>query len=107
MIESYFLRIVPLGLILVIGCRGSSEPVPLPTPPEGFEFAVATPDCAPWDGPAVSILMTGSRADSVDGRGRQLRVAVYARSDSVIGRRFRWPATPGRDRDTLSFIGFL
>jgi hypothetical protein len=94
MVQSCFERIVLLSLILAIGCRGSSEPAPLPTPPEGFDFAFATPDCAPWDGPAVSILMTGSRADSVDGSGRQLRVAVYARSDSVVGRRFRWPADP-------------
>ena len=85
---------LPLGVVLALGCRNSSESAPLPSPPDGYEFAFATPDCAPWDGRAISILLTGSYADSVDGASRQVRVAVYPRSDSVAGRRFRWPSDP-------------
>ena len=94
MIPSLHLRLVPLGVMLALGCGDSSESAPLPTAPDGFGFAFATPDCAPWDGRAVSILLTGSYADSVDGASRQLRVAVYPRSDSVAGHRFQWPADP-------------
>ena len=94
MVRPFHLRLVPLGVVLALGCRGSSESKPLPSPPDGYEFAFATPDCAPWDGRAISILLTGSYADSVDGAGRQVRVAVYPRSDSVAGRRFRWPSDP-------------
>ena len=94
MIDSRSLTRVLVGGSLALGCGESSGLAPLPTPPEGFEFAFAAPDCAPWDGPAISILLTGSLADSVDGASRQLRVAVYKRSDSVAGHRFLWPADP-------------
>lgn len=89
------MRPARLGLILSLGCGGgASQLSPLPDPPDGFGFAFATPDCAPWDGPAVSILLTGSRADSVDGMSRQLRVAVYKETDSIVGNRFHWPSDP-------------
>jgi hypothetical protein len=100
MLDSRCPKLAPLSLILALGC-GGSQSATLPDPPEGFGFAFATPDCAPWDGPAISILLTGSRSDSVDGVSRQLRVAVYKQSDSVVGRRFHWPADPEVASGTL------
>jgi len=101
MLDSRCPKLAPLTLILALGCGGPSQLATLPDPPEGFGFAFATPDCAPWDGPAISILLTGSRPDSVDGMSRQLRVAVYKQRDAVVGHRFQWPADPEVASGTL------
>ena len=67
-------------------------------PPEGLPYASASNDCAPWDGHAISVLLSataGSDTAGVDANARPLvRVSVYPRSPLGTGQRFSWPADP-------------
>ena len=94
MTDSPVRALLPLGLVMALGCSDSSNLAPVPPPPPGYAFAFASPDCAPWDGPAIFVVLAQSRADSLEGTGPQIRVVVYPRSEAVAGRRYRWPADP-------------
>lgn len=94
MLVSRLLKLLPLCSALALACDQSSDLAPVPNPPSGYGVAFATPDCAPWDGRAIAIVLAGSQADSVIGMAPQIRVAVYPRADSVAGHSFQWPADP-------------
>jgi hypothetical protein len=88
-----------LGLLAVAaqalcGCRSGSDLAPLPGPPGEFTYAYASPDCAPWDGRAVSILLTTRPADPPDDVQPQLRLSIYPREVEIAGRTYAWPADP-------------
>ena len=52
------LRCVPLAALVLVG--SAIDVGPLPKPPAGYQFAYASPDCAPWDGAAMSIYLGAS-----------------------------------------------
>jgi hypothetical protein len=60
------------------GCRPHSELVPTPAPPVGYEYAVAIPDCAPWDALAVTLYLAPVRVDHEYVDPPFLRVSVYS-----------------------------
>ena len=76
------------------GCGPSSDPAPVSHPPGDFRFAYASPDCAPWDGPAVRILLTTTPSDRPEDQGPQLRLVIYPRDAGIAGRTYHWPAEP-------------
>lgn len=85
-------RYGPLGLIIVLAtCRGSPPPALPAEPLAGFPAAQAGPDCAPWDGAAMTILLSAEspHADSI--RPPYLRVSLWKSLDSLAGRTWRWP----------------
>ncbi len=49
-------------------------------------------DCAPWDGPAVTVFLTASPADSTSIPTPYLGLSTYRSPTEVEGRRFEWPA---------------
>jgi hypothetical protein len=89
-----------LVLAIVFGGLGAcgdtmQEPV---GPPAGLPFASASNDCAPWDGHAITVLLSataGSDTGGIDASSRPLvRVSVYPRSGLATNQRFSWPADP-------------
>ena len=84
------IRYLPLVALILVG-----PPVidvgPLPKPPAGYQFAYASPDCAPWDGAAMSIYLgaspvfsTGTIPDSTP----YLNVVVWRAPESLAGGTF-------------------
>ena len=78
---------------------GASEATQEPAgPPPGLPYASASNDCAPWDGHAITVLLSGSAGSDtggIDANSRPLvRVSVYPRSALTAGQRFSWPADP-------------
>lgn len=65
---------------------------------ETWAYAVAQPDCAPWDGAATAVLLTNTPADSTE-PVPFLRLAAYRGVDGVRGERFEIGAagTEGSD----------
>lgn len=81
---------------LVPGCGPGSEPGPLSTPPEGYAKSYAVADCAPWDGPAVTLYLFDSAVDSVTATTHHLRISIWKPLAEVQGRTFSWPADAAR-----------
>ncbi len=77
-------------LIAATGCSGS------PGAEEGprFAYAYAFPDCAPWDGSAVSIYLTSVPYDSASGQVAApfLQLAIWKNADAELETRIRWPS---------------
>jgi hypothetical protein len=78
----------------LVSCGSGSALAPGANPPGGFAYAYASPDCAPWDGRAVEILLTTKPAAEPEKERPQLRLAIYPREIEVAGRTYRWPAEP-------------
>jgi hypothetical protein len=82
-----------LALLLVpcvAGCGDSAAPgAGTIESPSGYPFASAASDCAPWDGPAVTVLFTtipmGNPTPSPF-----VRVSVYRDINSVPGGSYNW-----------------
>lgn len=72
-------------------CRGPSSG-PLASPPPGYPYAYAVADCAPWDGPAVTIYLTARAADSTEFPWPQVRISVWRGLEALPGQSFTWPA---------------
>lgn len=90
-----------VGVLLATGILGCDSPAPVatvPPPPAGFPYASAAPDCAPWDGAAITILLGAEPASDSAGIPETvrplLRVAIYPRETGITGRTYRWPADP-------------
>lgn len=82
-----------LGAIGGIGCDTSSGLAP-PAPPAGYPLAYVMHDCAPWDGPAIAIVLTAHPLDSLDAAPPLLRLVIYPRGESMTGHTYRWPSDP-------------
>jgi len=78
----------------LVGCGAGPALAPAGSPPGDFAYAYASPDCAPWDGRAVQILLTTRPAAEPENERPQLQVAIYPREREVGGRTYRWPAEP-------------
>ncbi len=57
-------------------------------PTESWPYAVARPDCAPWDGAATSVYLTATPLDSGASPMPILRLSVYHDLGSVRGARW-------------------
>jgi hypothetical protein len=62
----------------------------------GYPFAYAQAECAPWDGPAVAVMLTPAALDSAAAApaGRFLSVTVWKGRSELSGQSFYWPAQP-------------
>lgn len=89
---------------LLAGCNRSSDLGPVPEPPAGYPFAYATRDCAPWDGPAVTVYFAAVESEQIPPADRHLEVSIYRSPTDLAGRTFGWPADPevGGGRRCLS-----
>ena len=83
--------IAAMMLPLLLSCGGSGgEVAELPEP---FQYATAMRDCAPWDGAAVSILLTAEPLDStMIPRPPYLRLAIWKDLGSLQDAVFVWPS---------------
>lgn len=81
----------PIAGLLVLACSGSTgELGELPKP---FTHATAMSDCAPWDGAAVSILLTTQAFDSITPPSPPfLRLAIWKSRASLGSNVFSWPS---------------
>lgn len=81
----------PAALALMLACSGSTgELSELPKP---FSHATAMSDCAPWDGAAVSILLTTAAFDSITPPSPPfLRLAIWKSRASLGSGVFAWPS---------------
>jgi hypothetical protein len=84
-----------LKVALLLGALGAVAAFPSAADRQAPEFAgFAQPDCAPWDGAAVWIVLTrgvaGARSDS-------LELWAYASVSDVVGRRILIPPGPRSD----------
>ena len=83
-----------LAALATIACASepatnlSSQPLP------DFPFATARPDCAPWDGPAVGILLTTTADTIPSDTTPYLYVGLYDTRDRLLRRTISWPAEP-------------
>lgn len=85
-------RFVPLGLIIVFSsCRPAGPREPPAEPLSGFPVAQAGPDCAPWDGAAVTILFSAPSLLTDSIRPPYLRVSLWKGLEALAGRTWRWP----------------
>ena len=91
-------RLMACGSVTLAGalvsCGSGSALAPVGNPPGGFAYAYASPDCAPWDGRAVEILLTTKATAEPENERPQLRLAIYPREPEVAGRTYLWPAEP-------------
>ena len=78
----------------LISCGSGASLAPAGSPPGNFAYAYAAPDCAPWDGRAVQILLTTKPTADPENERPQLRLAIYPREIEVAGRTYTWPAEP-------------
>ena len=78
-----------LAILVLAGCRSRGEPL---RPPPEFPFASVSRDCAPADGPAVSIYLT-STAVTLDPSPPFVRISVWDTPEQVAGRTWAWPRT--------------
>jgi hypothetical protein len=78
----------------LLSCGSGAPLAPAGNPPGDFAYAYASPDCAPWDGRAVQILLTTKPAAEPENERPQLRVAIYPRDSEIGGRTYSWPAEP-------------
>jgi len=78
--------------LTVIACGTEPSPTPSAQPLPEFPFALATPDCAPWDGPAVGILLSTTADTAVSAAAPYLYVGLYDTRDRLVRRTIRWPA---------------
>lgn len=77
-------------LCVLLGCASSDVPAELPEP---FTDATAMRDCAPWDEPAVSILLTTHTIDSTQQvELPYARLTVWRGLETLAGGVFVWPA---------------
>lgn len=83
-----------LGSLGGIGCDTSSDVIPTPGPPSGYPLAFVMHDCAPWDGPAIAIILTSHALDSLEVAHPYVRLVIYPRGESLTGGTYRWPADP-------------
>jgi hypothetical protein len=86
-------RILLVGALFWTGCAPSPDEIPAASPP-GYPRAYVMHDCAPWDGPAIAILLTAHAADSLDAGFPMVRLMIYPRGDVVAGHTYRWPEVP-------------
>jgi hypothetical protein len=90
------MRVLPacrllVAILLLAGCR-PGPPSDLPAEPlAGFPVAQAGPDCAPWDGPAVTILFSTESVHPESIRAPYLRVSLWQNLEGLTGRAWRWP----------------
>ena len=102
----------------VVGLAASCAPhaVDSSSPPTGFEHAYAAPDCAPWDGYAVSLVLRRSELAPSEtaiesGDDEQLRLGIYprdSRAQNPTGLKrgtVSWPAEPQVAGGTLCASG--
>jgi hypothetical protein len=82
-----------LGAICGSGCNATSDRSPA-APPSGYPLAFAMHDCAPWDGPAIALVLTAHSLDSLELVHPLARVMIYPRGESMTGRTYRWPSDP-------------
>ena len=93
-----------IGVDCARGTDPAAEPAPVgtevPTPPvtiaspNGYSYAFAMPDCAPWDGPAVVLYLLDSNSDAVPPATRHVRVSIWKGQAELAHHTFRWPASP-------------
>jgi hypothetical protein len=57
-----------------------------------FPVVHASLDCAPWDGPAMSVLLARVGDTTESPTGPFVRVALYGSLDRLVGNTTRWPA---------------
>ena len=92
---------VPIGMRTIVfataallagtsGCGTDEFPV---EPPEGYAYAVAQRDCAPADGPALSLYLTPTLVDAPHPAPPFVRVSVYESPGDVVGRTWSFDAT--------------
>jgi hypothetical protein len=77
------------AMLIVAGCGSNGEPM---RPPAEFPFATVSRDCAPFDGPAVTIYLTPT-AVALDPSPPFVRISVWDAPEQVAGRTWTWPRT--------------
>lgn len=75
----------------LLACRAETGPAPSSQPLAEFPYATAGPDCAPWDGPAIAVLLTPTADPLADLLPPYVRVMVYGSQESLLGRTTAWP----------------
>jgi len=78
--------------VLASACDGGAGLVPHREPPAGLPIATAMADCAPWDGPAVSIYLTPAPFDSFEPPLPHLRLSLYRPAVALAYTTISWPA---------------
>jgi len=84
----------PLWLAALAGllaCQGARGRPPADGLPEGYSYSYAMRDCAPWDGPAVTVFLSASPIESTSVRNPFLALSTYRTPAEVVGGRFEWP----------------
>ncbi len=85
-------RCFPLGLALALAACRTAPPSELPAEPfSGFPAVRAGPDCAPWDGSAVTILFSAAFPTPDSVRPPYLRISLWKDLESLAGHTWRWP----------------
>jgi hypothetical protein len=82
---------VALLSLTATACSGDSKIAPFPSPPHDYAYAYSTPDCAPWDGPAVTLFLQAAASDSLPPVGRHLQISIFVSLDQLSGQSLSWP----------------
>ena len=84
--------LAPILLSLVSSACGA-ELASREASPAGLPFAFAVHDCAPWDGPAVTIYLTPTAGSgSTPLSWPHVRVSVWRAAETLPGSSFSWPS---------------
>lgn len=82
---------VAAAFVLLSACV-ATPPADLPDRPiAGFDRAEARMDCAPWDGPAVTVTLSAASTDPDSVVAPYLHVSLWKPLDALAGRTWRWP----------------
>lgn len=84
-------RFLLSSLVIALSACGDKSNGGLLPPPAAYPFAYAVADCAPWDGPAVTIYLTARATDSTEFSWPQLRISVWRAVADLPGQTFSWP----------------
>jgi hypothetical protein len=85
-------RLACLAAVATIACGTEPDPTLPSEPIREFPFATASPSCAPWDGPAVAILLTATADTLPPAAAPYLNVGLYDSRDRLLRRTISWPA---------------
>jgi len=82
-------RAALIATAALLGCRSDEEGPPIPVAP-GYEAARGFRDCAPWDGPAITIYLAETPATSDDVPFPHVRLSLYGADGTLSGATLSW-----------------
>ena len=97
-------RLATLAAV-ALACRAEPPATPSSEPLADFPYAAASLDCAPWDGPAVGIVLTRTADTAQVPAAPYVRVMLYNSPNRLAGQTIGWPGDAEVGSATWCVVG--